>query len=234
MYKEILKSMLWGFSLLFILAVLCINLLFLNIFYEKFLPNTLVSNAVNTSSIIKPKIDSLIQSSEEIDWSKAPKSSKEEIINDVKKYCEKCIVPYASYPYSYYDFQDLFESLERNKVQSNIDLYNRINTIALFALLINSLLLIYFFIYIIMHRNSTRSYVSMFFLGIPLLSLTYSISFFEVNTYFDFKISDNSSYLMMFTLFYLFVIIPALFTFLKKSEINIYKLILLNRTPTLD
>ena len=80
-----------------------------------------------------------------------------------------------------------------------------------------------------MHRNSIRSYVSMFLLVIPLLSLTYSISFFVVNTYFDFKISDNSSYLMMFTLFYLFVIIPALFTFLKKSEIDFYKLISINK-----
>ena len=224
--------MLWGFSLLFILAVLCINLLFLNIFYEKFLPNTLVSSAVNTSSIIKPKIDLLIKTSDEIDWSKAPKSSKEEIINDVKNYCYKCIVPYASYPYSYYDFQDLFESLERNKVQSNVDFYNRINTITFSALLINSFLLIYFFIYIIMHRNSIRSYVSMFLLIIPLLALTYGISFFEVNTYFEFRMHDNFVYLMMFTIVYLFIVFPALFTFFKKVNIDFYNLILLNRTPT--
>jgi len=225
MYKDILKSMLWGFSLLFVLAVIFINLLLLSNFYDKFLPNTLVSSAVNTSSIIKPKIDSLIKTSDEIDWSKAPKSSKEEIINDVRKYCSKCIVPYASYPYSYYDFQDLFESLERNKVQLNVDFYNRINTITFSSLLINSLFLIYFFIYIIMHKNSIRSYVSMFLLIAPLLTLTYGISFFEVNNYFDFKISDNSSYLMMFTIVYLFIVFPALFTFLKKSEIDVYKLI---------
>lgn len=234
MYKEILKSMLWGFSLLFILAALCINLLFLDILYGKFLPNTLVSSAVNTASIIKPKIDLLINTSKESDRTKAIKLSKEEIIDDVKKNCTKCIVPYASYPYEYYDFQELLESLERNKVQSNIDFYNQINFITLSALLINSILLIYFFIYIIMHRNSIRLYVSVFLLIVPLLTLTYGISFFEVNTYFEFKMHDNFIYLMIFTIVYLFMIFPALFTFLKKSEIDIYKLILLNQTPTLD
>ena len=80
-----------------------------------------------------------------------------------------------------------------------------------------------------MHKNSIRSYVSTFLLVIPLLSLTYSISFFEVNTYFDFKISDNSSYLMMFTIVYLFIVFPALFTFFKKANIDFYNLILLNK-----
>ncbi len=222
--------MLWGFSLLFTLAVFFINLLFLSNFYDKFLPTTLVSSAVNTSSIIKPKIDSLIKTSEEIDWSKVPISSKQEIINDVKKYCAKCIVPYASYPYSYYDFQDLFASLERNKVQTNVDFYNRINIIAFSALLINSLLLIYYFIYIIVRRNSIRSYASVFLLIVPLLTLTYGITFFEVNTYFEFKMQDNSFNLIMFTIVYLFIISPALFTYLKKSDVDFYNLILLNRT----
>jgi hypothetical protein len=229
MFKEILKSIVWGVLLLFTSVILILNLYLIFIFYEKFIPNDLQSNVDETISIIKPKIEYLMDKSKKSDNEKITKLTRLDILKDVNKYCSKCIIPTGYYPYEFYDFENIIGYLEKNKDRENINFYNKVNFISFGTLTINTLILIYAMTSIFIYKNSMRSYLSLIILFLPIITLTYGISLFKVNNYFEFKIPDQSSSFLLFTIAYLFVAIPALFTYLKRSDMDIHKLILLKK-----
>ena len=238
MIKDIAKGFSWGLSILTLIIILLIAVV--NIFNnaETFNTSKNIEQYKLATEVLIPKVKSIQEHYEQFSNVKGYykyqdlklKAMEEDVRTTLDKVCAECYRIKLFYPSSTLDVSNYISKLEQYADKEKLKNVNSIVIFNIFFSFITILISIYLFYAFIKYKKvKAAGIATLVFLTLPILTATFSLMTVGIGEYLEMNLSKNEiniPFVILSSIFYIFVIYPIIFILSKKNKINITNLIL--------
>jgi len=231
-FFTVLKAMIWGALLLFLVLVTTIKIFTIGDQLDKFLPDGTSIKVDKTYQYISPKLETLSNLYYQRNTTRQINTLRDEIRSDIQKLCHDCKLK-SFFPTGGLEVM-MYKTYLESRSSSNADSFN--NTIYLISSVCSavSIGLGFLLIYSLwLYRGSAKSIIIFigFLIPIYFIFLAASTSMLDDN-YLSFRLGSNDlpTNFIIFSFVYFFIAYPALYVIVKKAGLSISKILLLKQT----
>ncbi len=229
MYKEIIKSAIWGMLLLVLTLQTIMSVLFVYSRSTSFYTNSLVSEYQKTFDVTTIELDSLydymLQKSASTDyWSAYGDEVVTKVVDDVRlkieENCPHCDLQLYT-PQTSYDLTYFQNKLKRRASLEDTKQSNYINALLLAISIINLAFSVYLIIGLFKYKKLEASGVTLLvLLVLPFYTIATAFMYMHINDYMDLAIDYGGDKFIIGSIVYLFVVYPIIFSISKKRNFN--------------
>lgn len=230
MYKEIIKSAVWGILLLVLTLQTAMSVAFVYSRSTSFYTNSLVSEYQKTFDVTTNELDKLHDymlnksASTTEYWSAYGDEVVTKVVDDVRlkieKNCPHCDL-YFFTPKSSYDLNDFQNKLKRRASVEDTKQSNYINAFLLAMSLINLAFSVYLLVGLFKYKKLEASGVTILvMLVLPFYTISTSFMLMHIDDYMGLDDGGKLAYFIIVSIVYLFIIYPIIFSISKKRNFN--------------